>query len=317
MARYRLLLAFVLSLLVHASLYSFWAWGKSIGLWQHQATWLLHKTKKKAADLVQARIPPPPSPVQKEIPLTFMEVDPAAAAAEAPKEAKFYGALNSVAANAEPEPKAEAPKADGSQDKVPRVANVPKPKPIPFPLQPAPPPPAPARTEPEERPLQMAKPVIKDPGTIGPPIRETPPEPAVIHTRPRTLQEARQRLGLAGQKLRQEGGVARRGTLSFDVKASDFGTYDAAFIAAVQKRWYDLLDTTPFPQRSGKVVLEFRLTYDGRITEMAVSDNEVGEILSLLCQRAVLDPAPYAEWPSDMRRKMGNHRDVRFTFYYN
>ena len=86
----------------------------------------------------------------------------------------------------------------------------------------------------------------------------------------------------------------------------------------MQQRWYDLLDSSQFAQRSGKVVLEFRLTYDGRITDLKVSDNEVGEILSLLCQRAIMDPAPYARWPDDMRRMIGaNYREVTFTFFYN
>ena len=36
-----------------------------------------------------------------------------------------------------------------------------------------------------------------------------------------------------------------------------------------------------------------------------------------LCQRAVLDPAPFEKWPSDMRRIIGSdRREVRFTFYY-
>jgi len=137
--------------------------------------------------------------------------------------------------------------------------------------------------------------------------------------RPRTLAQARQQKNLlAGETMKQDGGVPRRGRVSLDVKATPFGSYDAAFIAAVQQRWYDLLDNSRLAQRSGKVVLEFRLTHDGRITDMRVGENEVGDILSVLCQRAVTDPAPYAKWPSDMRRAIGKlYREVVFTFYYN
>jgi hypothetical protein len=118
--------------------------------------------------------------------------------------------------------------------------------------------------------------------------------------------------------MKQDGGVKRRGTLVPDVKATPFGAYDAAFIAAVQQRWYDLIDNSQVVPRSGKVMLQFRLTYDGRITDMKVNLDTVGELLSLLCQRAVLDPQPYARWPSDMRRMIGeNYREVTFTFYYN
>ena len=92
-----------------------------------------------------------------------------------------------------------------------------------------------------------------------------------------------------------------------------------ALIVAIQNRWFDLLDMRGFGhEKSGKVVLEFRLHYDGRISNMYVAENTVDEMLSLLCQKAVMDPSPYGQWPSDMRRMIGaNYRDVRFTFYYN
>ena len=122
---------------------------------------------------------------------------------------------------------------------------------------------------------------------------------------------------VAGEKMKQPGGSSHRGRLSFDVKATPFGAYDAAFIAAVQQRWYDLIDSSNFTPRVGKVVLEFRLLSDGRITDMKMNGNEVGELLALLCERAVLDPAPFARWPSDMLRMIGvNYRDIKFTFYY-
>ena len=70
--------------------------------------------------------------------------------------------------------------------------------------------------------------------------------------------------------------MKRRGKVSLDVKASPFGAYDLAFIRAVEQRWYDLLDSTSFVQRSGKVVAVFNLTSDGRITEMKLTENEVG-----------------------------------------
>ncbi len=175
--------------------------------------------------------------------------------------------------------------------------------------------------------LALAKPqkteqINKVPGT-GSPLNANPliaePSPPK-QERPRTLAEAyRQNPMLAGQLMQQDGGVRNRGRVSVDVKGSPFGAYDAAFIAAVQERWYQLLEKTAYMlDRRGKVVLDFRLRYDGRITDMRVSDDTVGEVLSLLCQRAVRDPAPYARWPGDMRRMVGaDYREVRFTFYYD
>jgi len=138
--------------------------------------------------------------------------------------------------------------------------------------------------------------------------------------RARRLAEARQKKGIAGEKMKQPGGVRRYALdSSFNVKATPFGAYDAKIIAAIQQRWYDLLEQRDFAASySGKVILEFRLNSDGRVTDMKVDENDVTEILGLLCQRAVQDPAPFDPWPADLRRLVGkDYREVRFTFYYN
>ena len=147
------------------------------------------------------------------------------------------------------------------------------------------------------------------------PRRVSPP------VRPRTLEAARrEKGGIIGDRMKQPGGVKRFALEpSFDVRSTPFGAYDAAIIAAIQNRWYDLLETRDYAAKySGKVVLEFRLNSDGRVTDMKVSENGVTEILGLLCQRAVQDPAPFAPWPADLKRMVGKeYREVRFTFYYN
>jgi hypothetical protein len=118
--------------------------------------------------------------------------------------------------------------------------------------------------------------------------------------------------------MKQEGGVQRRHEMaSLDTKATPFGAYDAALVEAISQRWFTLLDQRDYASDSrGKVVLQFHLHYDGRITDMNVSENTAGEVLGFLCQKAVLDPAPFAAWPSDMRRTLGNVRSIQFTFYY-
>ena len=247
-----------------------------------------------------------------------MEVDPALVAPAPPKEAKFYGAQNSFAANPEPEKKID-PKVDGKQKNVVKTETVPKPKP--FPLQPSaePPPKPPQEAQPKpkaEAPGDLAKAELTRP-EIGLSDISKQEQPAV-HERPRTLAAARAQKMLAGEKVQQEGGARMTGRVAFDVKATAFGSYDAKFIAAVQQRWYDLIDSSRFTPHSGKVIVEFRMMYDGRIMGMKVNGNEVGELLGLLCQQAILDPAPFDPWPGDMRRMIGqNYREVTFTFYYN
>lgn len=312
--RHPLVAALCLSAALHLSLYGGWRMGKTLGWWEHQATWLLNWKKKLKPLKLQ---PPPalasqPEPAQREIPLIFTEVDPSTAVPEPPKNAKYYGAQSTRAANPDAAIESVVPKADGKQDKMVRLQDVPKPGP--QPLQPSLPPekaPEPEPPKAKSEPIgDLAK--AKPDAALG-------QAPVVPRERPRTLAAARQqRAMLAGEQMKQDGGTHERGKLALDVAGTAFGSYDAALIAAVQQRWYDLLDVTQFAQRSGKVILEFRLHYDGRITDLKVDGNEVGEMLGILCQRAILDPNPYAPWPSDMRRAIAkNYRDVLFTFYYN
>ncbi len=152
--------------------------------------------------------------------------------------------------------------------------------------------------------------------------KKTPGEDA--QDRPRSLKDPRvqQQLNnrLVGEKMKQEGGVKRRSLLSsLDVTATEFGAYDAAIIAAVQNRWYDLLEHRSYAgEQTGKVTIKFRLNADGSISEVAFMDTTVDLALGMLCQSAIKDPAPYAAWPGDMRRKIGeSFREVTFTFFYN
>lgn len=214
------------------------------------------------------------------------------------------------------------------------------PKPAePQPLQPAPPPtPKPAGdTLPKPKaappapptPVQVAQAPALAPPPVGPPALNPstakpvqPPEPGDAETkvsRPRTIKEAlarRVESGLVGEKMKQDGGVSRLGVSALDARGMAFGAYDAAIIQAIQQRWHSLLESRPTPR--GKVVVEFRMHFDGRVTDMKINDADVGELYALFCQKAVQDPSPYPRWPSDMRRQLqADHRDVRFTFFYN
>ena len=253
-----------------------------------------------------------------EPPLVFINVSEAQATAEAPPDAKYYSDKSSLAANPEADKNTGIPKITGPQELVPKTEDTQR-KPFDR-LMPTPAPAPVAKPQAEARPkpaqpvgdLTMAKPDLNPRPDLGPAERP----------RPRTLAEARRRLEAMppGEKMQQEGGVPRKAYISaVDARGSLIGEYDAAFVNAVQQRWYDLLDQKHYDgYQRGKVVLQFALNYDGRITDMKVLEATVGVDLSLMCEMAVLDPAPYAPWPSDMRRMIGgNQRTVTFTFYYN
>lgn len=326
--------ALVLSFVIHLALFGTYKVGQQFGWWNTQSEWLVRLTKK----LVQSKprlamlMQPKPKAAQQPtaIPLTFVEVDPATALAEPPPDAKYYSSKNAKAQNEAAAPPKDVPKLDGKQTQVMRLED--NQKSVPFPLQPAVKPQSETPPEPE-----TLEPKPKGGEKIGdlalnknPNPNPKPPSdgvvdvgngesPTVQKDRPRTLAQARAAKGLlVGEKTKQEGGVERRGRIAFDTKATPFGQYDAEFIAAVEQAWHNLLENNQLSQRSGRVVLEFKLNADGRITNMKVDGNEVGEILGMLCQRAVQDPAPYPRWPADMRRVIGsNTREIRFTFFYN
>jgi hypothetical protein len=141
--------------------------------------------------------------------------------------------------------------------------------------------------------------------------------------KPRTIADAlkrQNRTQLVGEKMKQDGGTGRHLEFtSLDAKATPFGAYDAAFIRAVEQRWFDLLDNMSYNgYRRGKVVVQFRLNYNGTITDVKVTEENVGTGLSLMCEKAISDPAPYDRWPREMRLMVDkDYREIQFAFFYN
>lgn len=340
--------AFCLSLAIHCFVFSSVEIGHRRGWWvshppSHgrktasvsRAKTLAEKAKNQARQPARAQEPP----------LLFVEVDPAVATPEPPKEAKFYSSQNSQAANPDARVELNQPKIEGTQMNVVKTTTT-KPLLNPQPLQPtvvATPPksppkpsseprpqPTPARTLASQPPSQTAQPAGDlAVGNPSPQPRSGQIQPRTVVTdassgaaaRPRTLAAAReQRASLGGEAMQQEGGVRTLGLQSsLDVKASPFGNYDAAFIAAVKHRWFDLIEEYGYGRTtSGKVVLVFRLHYNGKISDMNLEETTAGELLALVCQRAILDNSPYRAWPSELRRvQQLDYRDIKFTFFYN
>jgi len=314
----RLAVALLLSLLAHLAVWGGYEAGKKTGLWEK-----LHPTKRLQPAAQLQRQPPPPADTSE--PTVFVDVSHADA--DAPKQTKFYSNKNSRAANPD-EANENLPKLNGKQKDVPKTEEVPRvvvkpqatPPPEPAPqlasLQPSMPAPQLAPAEPDDTPQTPGDLDRKKPKKNDPAKPTTQPQPE----RPRTLRQAlAQRDQLPGQQMQQEGGVPRRALWSsLDAKATPFGDYDRAIIEAVTQRWYDLLDSRRFAQdRSGKVILRFKLKSDGSIIEMETLENTVGELLGYLCQEAIEEAAPFAKWPPDMVRMIGaNYREVTFTFYY-
>ncbi len=288
----RLAIALAISILAHLAIFGSYELSKELA----RIPWMRVLARK----LVYAA----PAPVQKttEQPLEFVMVQNPSP--DAPQNAKYYSSQNSRAADSTHRD-SDLAEINGRQNDVPLTTQAPRPEfnklqPTPQPEQAQPQP----TTDPGD--LMLAK------------LDELRKQQQQQQQRPRTLAQARP-YQVPGILMHQVGGaheVSLQPTL--DAKATAFGAYDAAFIAAVTDRWYQLLDAQQYAfDRTGQVTLRFRLNYDGTITDMEVLQNNVGALLGTLCEDAISDPAPFAAWPEEMRHEVGaNYRDITFTFYY-
>jgi hypothetical protein len=312
----RLAWAFTISLALHLLVLGTYYTGKKFNLWEnlHWPGWL--QPVQALAEVLKKKITPQVQP--EEAPLMFVDVSPVQATVEPPKDARFYSDKNSRTANPDTAANSNVPRINGKQTEVPKTEDIPRKE---FtPLQPARP------TQAQEAQEEMKTKPALAPGDLTmakPDLTPRPDQGESPQSRPRTIKEAlarQQNNRPPGQKMKQEGGVKRHLDIgsSLDVTATPNGAYDAALIEAIRQRWYSLLDQRDYASDSrGKVVLHFALHYDGRITDMDMADNTAGEVLGLICEKAVLDPAPFAVWPTEMRRMMGDTRNIQFTFYYN
>ena len=317
-----------MSLLLHVTGWGIYEAGKNFGYWDRLRALL------QARHLVK-QTPPPQQPQEQD---REIFVDVAHPEAEAPKKTIYYSDKNSIAANPDASVDSNQPKIDGKQKDVPKPEDAPRqsklqPTPPPAPPQPPQPesPPQP-QTQPQPKPqpqtpppspynlgdVKLAKtetpnPQPKQPEQPQPPTPQTPP-------RPRTIKQALEQQHLMpGQAMHQDGGVQRRRVYSsLDAKATQFGEYDRAIIEAVQQRWYDLLDSHQFAlDRTGRVTLHFRLMSDGSVQELGFVSNDAGATLGYLCVESIMEVTPFAKWPPDMRRMIGDDfRDITFTFIY-
>lgn len=307
--------AFALSLAFHLALFGGWhtvrkfGWLKDLRLpsWMQPAKVMTQLLQKKE-----------PGSRPEEIPLMFVDVSPVQATAEPPADAKYYSDRNSKAANPEPKDETGVPRIDGKQTDLVRTEDVPRER---FtPLRPGPK--APESPQPQEEQLAKATPPPGDLTMARPSPPTDKPAGEAKESRPRTIKEAMARQPdhrLPGEKMRQEGGMRRRLEIaSLDAKATPLGTYDRYLVEVISQRWFSLLDERDYASDArGKVVLQFNMYYDGRVAEMQMAENTASEVLGLICEKAVMDPAPFDAWPTEMRRLLGNVRHVRFTFFYN
>ncbi len=311
--------------------------------------------EKPAEEQTITFMPAPESRTPQEAPKQFMETDSSQVTGEQPKNARYYSDKATVAANAEnPTGKNGAtPYLAGKETRIMSTENV-MPgtgaggsRPMASPARPSPPPappsaaqkaaakaqqqpPAPKAEQPkqvpakglalvEEKKLVMAQPEIESVPHAAPanvPREPVPPaQPALaaaagIPGSDREIVAAKSHLVAAG--------VSRSGVTAFNVEGSPFGAYDKQIIAAVQSRWYALIEKNQLgADGAGRVVVQFQLLQDGSVQGVKTTESTVGVVLSSFCELAILESAPFEPWPEKLQVLLGKEpRDVIFTFDY-
>jgi hypothetical protein len=112
-------------------------------------------------------------------------------------------------------------------------------------------------------------------------------------------------------------GVSRTGVTAFNVEASPFGAYDKKVIAAIQSRWFQLIDRYGIYESTATVTIYFELFDDGQVKNVKTINGGDNSILSLFCEKAIIESGPFDPWPDELRALAGKEpRQATFTFYY-
>ena len=141
---------------------------------------------------------------------------------------------------------------------------------------------------------------------------ETPAGEAIV-TKPgvlnRELVERKAHLTVAG--------VSGSGMAAFGVAESPFGTYDKKIIKAVQAHWYSLIDHYGIYESADVVTVKFELLDNGQVRNVTSNDSAQNRILSLFCEKAVIESGPFDPLPDELRALTGKKpREISFNFYY-
>jgi hypothetical protein len=85
---------------------------------------------------------------------------------------------------------------------------------------------------------------------------------------------------------------------------------------AIQQRWDELCAGDVSSQSGTHVVVEFRLTRDGRIEDMVVTDSTARGLGELRVRSAIEQCQPYGPWTEDMVQIFGDGEKLTFRFRY-
>jgi hypothetical protein len=215
------------------------------------------------------------------------------------------------------------PSAPKTTPKVAEAAPEPKPTSVPQPKapeQPKEPAPLGLKIVEEQKVAMAQKPVAQPQVVTGAAVPEVPTDPSTAAPgSPAIVTEP----GVPGRELVARkahltvAGVSRSGIAAFGVEESPFGAYDKKLIKAVQSHWYALIDHYGIYESADVVTVKFALLDDGQVRDVTSTDSGQSRILSLFCEKAIIESGPFDPLADELRALIGKEpREISFTFYY-
>ncbi len=112
-------------------------------------------------------------------------------------------------------------------------------------------------------------------------------------------------------------GAVRIGRLAFDAQYSEFGEYWRRVAEIIERRWRNLLYNSRSISFSGnRVVVDFEITRDGRVTNVQIRDSSAGRLAESISTDAIVGEAPFFNWTPEMILKMGESTQATIHFFY-
>ena len=101
-----------------------------------------------------------------------------------------------------------------------------------------------------------------------------------------------------------------------------FPQYDRTMWEAIEKHWHTLLERLPgVLPRDRFVIITFKQNRLGRVYDLAVEKDELGEPFTSLCMRAITESSPFNAWTVGTVRQTGftgaKYRAIRCSFYFD
>jgi len=95
--------------------------------------------------------------------------------------------------------------------------------------------------------------------------------------------------------------------------------YDQQLMNSITTHWHEVLEQNYFKKHlpQGAVVVRFRLQDLGTVSDLEVVKNDAGDFWGYVCQKTIMDLAPFPRWPTKMRESLDKrYRDIEFKFSF-